>query len=232
MRHPRGSLFVTLVVTAVVLVAFANPATASEPTVRSGLGAGYLVAPAGGVTTASMTFLTPSSVTCVDHTDLEAMFFGLILRPANPAELSDVGASMICGSGGFPPSISYFAHTAHGGFSPGLTGVLPGDRLLVTAAADGITLKLTIRDLRTGMSVSNEQKSKKPPNVLFGAIGTDTIPTFKTQGFAGAKVNGLDVGVATPRAREVLQHASTVQIATSLVHPSGTSFTLTWKSNT
>src|SRR4051794_14750924 len=107
MRIARRTLFGGLAIIAAVLLVFASPASASVVTRRTPLGAGYVASPAGGVTSASVSFFPPVGVTCVASSDLEAMVFGLIVEPNGGANLSDVGAFMLC-SGGSTPSISYF----------------------------------------------------------------------------------------------------------------------------
>src|SRR3954451_15099308 len=216
MRIVRTSS-VTVAIAAVLILAFANPASATVPTVKSPLGAGYLTAPAGGITSASVSFVTPKGVTCIASGDFQAMVFGLITDPNSGSDLGDVGAFMVC-SGAGPPSLYYAANFIDGGISSALTGVEPGDRLTASAVSNGVALTLKIRDERTGMSVSKTRKQSNPTKLLVGAIGSTTVPTFTTESFSRAKVNGVELGSATPLTREFLKHGTDVQIGASALN--------------
>src|SRR4051812_25617102 len=102
-------LLVVAAVAVVGLIAGTNPASAAVTTHTSGEGAGYLSVPAGGVTSATVTFKVPD-VTCAHDNDFEALYLGAFALDASKDHTMTAFVQASCNLG----SKLYFAQVSDG----------------------------------------------------------------------------------------------------------------------
>jgi hypothetical protein len=212
--------------------AYAAPAVPFQPNnVSNTLFAGYALAKAPAIASASATLVVPKLLSCTATTSAVGAVVAVTTRSGTTVSSSGVLLVLECASG--KPLYGAFGEIY--GSPTFLPVVAPGDTLLVTVSVTSTVLKVTFAD-----ATKHSSKTLSGP----GAVGTAVdegmalatqggnplpIPNFGTMSFSAAKMDGKTPAAVHAVATDMRTKGGTLQIATGALSATGNRWTETFK---
>lgn len=204
-----------------------HPLTSSNPT--NPYFGGEQGTPADGVASIGSTFVVPKVSCPVNAT---ALLLGDSFSDTNGQTQAEGLLVAQCMSG--VPSYGLVANTFDGGQQEVVSGVSPGDLIIISDYATSSNTVATVTDATSGVTESSQDgtgdASGTPPAVFsFGIFNYGPVPKFRTVTFKEVQVNGEHLAQTAPTAIDLENQTDRQVVTTSPRSPSASTFTLTYK---